>query len=405
MPQKKLKVLMVNYEFPPIGGGGGTTTRFVAKYMSRLGVDVEVITAKPGKDDFFNHPDGFKICYAGPTKNKISGTHIPELARFALTLAYYSKQVIERSQPDVIHCFFTLPSGSFGLYCKKIYKIPYLVSALGADVPGFNIGDWRLDAYHKLTRFISKSIWNNSSYVIANSKSLQETCKRFSPNHDIKVITNGVDTEIFYPPQNKNFTKTNEVNILFVSRLMLQKGVDTLIKTINVLKERKINNFKLTIVGEGHLKELMFSLIEKYDLREKINYLGWKDLEELPDIYRAADIFILPSVMEGMSSVVLQAMASGLPIVASRVKGFEEILEKNVNGLFAEYNNPGQFANAIEKLIESTELREQMSQKSLEKSKLFSWESIAKQYLELYEKSLNQFSSKSKQLEYTSANR
>ena len=388
MSDKKLKVLMVNYEFPPIGGGGGTTTRFVAKYMSRLGVDVDVITAKPGKDDFFNHPDGFNLYYVGPTKNKISGTHIPELAKFALTLIYYSKQIIERSKPDLIHCFFTLPSGSFGLYSKKIYKIPYMVSALGADVPGFNIGDWRLNAYHISTKFISKSIWKNSSYVVANSKSLQETCKRFSPKHDIKVITNGVDTEIFYPAKNKDFSRSKEVNILFVSRLMLQKGVDTLIKTCDILNQRGITNYKLTVVGEGHLKSLMFSLIDKYNLRGKINYLGWKDLEDLPEIYRSGDIFILPSVMEGMSSVVLQAMASGLPIVASRVKGFEEVLEENVNGLFAEYNNPGQFANALGKLIESSELREQMSRNSFERSKQFSWETISKQYLELYEKSI-----------------
>ena len=388
MTGKKLKVLMVNYEFPPIGGGGGTTTRFVAKYMSRLGVDVDVITSKPGKDDFFSHPDGFNLYYAGHTKNKISGTHVPELARFALTLIYYSKQIIKRSKPDLIHCFFTLPSGSFGLYCKKVFKIPYIVSALGADVPGFNIGDWRLDAYHALTKFISKSIWNNSSYVVANSKSLQETCKEFSPDHDIDIITNGVDTEVFYPAQNKDFTKNRDINILFVSRLMLQKGVDTLIRTMHALKERNINNFNLTIVGEGHLKNIMFTLIEEYNLKEKINYLGWKDLEELPDIYRKADIFILPSVMEGMSSVVLQAMASGLPIVASRVKGFEEVLEENVNGLFAEYNNPNEFAHAIEKLIKSPELRGKMSSNSIKKANQFSWENIAKRYLELYEMSV-----------------
>ena len=388
MQNKKLKVLMVNYEFPPVGGGGGTTTRFVAKYISRLGVDVDVITAKPGKDDFLNHPDGFNIYYAGPRKNKLSGTHIPELARFALTLIYYSKQVIERSKPDLIHCFFTLPSGSFGLYCKKIYKIPYLVSALGADVPGFNIGDWRLDAYHSLTKLISKSIWDNSSYVIANSKSLQETCKKFSPEHNIDIITNGVDTEIFYPLQNKDFLNTKEVNILFISRLMLQKGVGTLIKTINILKERKIDNFKLTIVGEGHLKSMMFALIDEYNLKEKVSFLGWKDLEELPDIYRSADIFILPSVMEGMSSVVLQAMASGLPIVASRVKGFEEILEENINGLFAECGNENDFADQLEKLIKSPELREKMSKNSIKKSRQFSWETIARQYVELYEKTV-----------------
>ena len=387
MPENKIKVLMVNYEFPPIGGGGGTTTRFLAKYLTRLGVEVNVMTSNPGKEDIVDHHEGYRMHYVGPIKNKLSGTHIPELARFALTIIYYSKTVLKRIQPDLLHCFFTLPSGSCGLYCKKIFNVPYITSALGADVPGFNIGDWRLNAYHALTKPLSKSIWKNSSHIVANSHSLQETCNKFSPESEIEVISNGVDTELFYPDKNKKF-KTNEVQFLFISRLMPQKGIDTLIKACDVLNKREITNYKLTIVGEGHLKGLMFSLIDQYGIREKINYLGWKDLEELPEIYRKADIFILPSVMEGMSSVVLQAMASGLPIIASRVKGFEEILEENVNGLYAEYNNPGQFANAIEKLIESPGLREKMSQKSLEKSKLFSWETIAKQYLELYEKTV-----------------
>lgn len=384
---KKLSVLMVNYEFPPIGGGGGTTTRFIAKYMARLGVEVTVVTAKPGDEDIINHPDGFRINYVGPKKNKLSGTHIPELARYALTLIYYSKNIIKTIKPDVLHCFFTLPSGSFGLFCKKFHNIPYIVSALGADVPGFNIGDWRLNVYHALTKFISRSIWNNASFVVANSNSLKETCKQFDSNRDIEVITNGVDTDLFYPNQFKK-PISDEVQLLFVSRLMPQKGIDTLIKACGILEKRNITNYRLTIVGEGHLKELMFSLIEQHKIKDQINFLGWKDLEDLPEIYRNAAVFILPSVMEGMSSVTLQAMASGLPIIASKVKGFEEILEENINGLTAEYNNEEQFANAIEKLIKSPELREKMSKNSFKKSEQFSWESISKQYLELYEKSI-----------------
>lgn len=383
---KKLNVLMVNYEFPPMGGGGGTTTRFIAKYMARLGVNVTVVTAKPGDEDIVDHPDGFRINYVGPRKNKLSGTHIPELARYALTLIYYSKNIVKTIKPDLLHCFFTLPSGSFGLFCKKVFNIPYITSALGADVPGFNIGDWRLDVYHALTKWISRSIWNNSSFIVANSNSLKETCKKFDSRHNIEVITNGVDTDLFFPDTNKK--NSDEVQLLFVSRLMPQKGIDTLIKACGILNQRNVRNYKLTVVGEGHLRELMFSLIKKYNLSERVNFLGWIDLEELPQIYRKADIFILPSVMEGMSSVTLQAMASGLPIVASRVKGFEEILEENVNGLTATYNNEEQFADAIEKLIKSPELREKMSKNSFKKSEQFSWDSIAKQYLGLYEKSI-----------------
>lgn len=380
--RKNLTALLVNYEFPPIGGGGGTTTRFLAKYLTRLGVNVTVITSKPGKEDYFDHPDGFRVYYVGPTKNKLSTTHLPELARFILTIIYYGKSVVKLVKPDLIHCFFTLPSGACGLFYKKVFGIPYITSALGADVPGFNIGDWRLDVYHSITKSLSKAIWNNSSGIIANSNSLKSLCEKFSPKHKIGMITNGVDTETFYPSKEK--PQTSDVQLLYISRLTWQKGIETLIKACGILKEKGVHNYKLTVVGEGHLKGAMFSLIEKFNISDKVDFLGWKNLEELPEIYRNADIFILPSVMEGMPSVVLQAMACGLPIIASRVKGFEEILEENVNGLTAEYNNPTEFASAIEKLIKSPELRKTMSKNSYEKSKHFSWESIAKQYLEVY---------------------
>ena len=132
----------------------------------------------------------------------------------------------------------------------------------------------------------------------------------------------------------------------------------------------------------------MFSLIDKYKIRDKVNFLGWKKLEELPAMYRSADVFILPSVMEGMASVTLQAIASGLPIIVSRVEGNEDVLEEGYNGLSAEYNNPLDFADAIEKLIKQPDLRNKMSKNSIAKSKQFTWESIAKKYLELYEKSV-----------------
>ena len=385
--RQKLNVLMVNYEFPPIGGGGGTTTRFLAKFLIKLGLNVTIVTSRSQDDNIYHHPEGFSIHYIGSKKSKISTTHIHELIRFGLLLIYHSKKLINIIKPDLLHCFFTLPSGSFGLFCKKRYNIPYITSVLGADVPGFNIGDWRLNTYHALTSVLSKAIWDNSSFIAANSQSLKDTCIKFSTKQDVKVISNGVDSDVFFPNKEKKEDKSNEVELLFISRLMYQKGIDTLIKACGILKEKNITNFRLNIVGDGHLKGLMFSLIEKFKLNERINFLGWRELEELPEIYRRADIFVLPSVMEGMPSVVLQAMASGLPIIGTKVKGFEEVLENNINGLSVEYNNHIALADAIEKLIKSPELREKMGTNSFNKVKNFSWESIAQKYLELYERS------------------
>lgn len=385
--KKNISVLMVNYEFPPIGGGGGTTTRFLAKFMAKLGIDVNVITSKPGGEDSFNHPDGFKLYYVGPTKKKIHATHLPELARFILTTSFYAKKAIDIIKPDLIHCFFTLPSGCFGLYCNKLFKIPYIVSALGADVPGFNIGDWRLNLYHDLTRPLSRAIWDNSSYIVANSSTLANICTKFDSFKEIPVIPNGVDSSLFYPDKNKTFSNI-PVQLLFASRLMPQKGIEMLIKACGILKQREVKNYKLTVVGDGHLKPLMYSMIKEMSLENYINHIGWTTLEELPDYYRNADAFILPSSMEGMPSVILQAMSCGLPIIVTKVDGFSEIFEENVNGLSVEFNNSAQLADAMETIINSPEMRERMSKASIEKAKYFSWESIANSYLNLYEKSL-----------------
>jgi glycosyltransferase involved in cell wall biosynthesis len=384
---KKINVLMVNYEFPPIGGGGGTTTRFLAKFLVKLGVSVSVLTSTSSNENSYDHPDGFKVYHVGPLKNKLSGTHLPELARFIFTSIYYSRNIKKVIHPDIIHCFFTLPSGCFGLYCKKIFNIPYITSALGADVPGFNIGDKRLDIYHTLTKPVSRSIWDNSSYIVANSKSLKEQCEKFTPYHDIKVITNGVDTEVFFPLKGKSLSE--KIRFLFVSRLMPQKGIDTLINACGILKEKGIENFSLTVVGDGHQRPLMEALIKKHDLKEFINHKGWINLEDLPNFYRNADVFVLPSSMEGMPSVALQAMASGLPIIASRVEGFEEILEENINGLYFEYKNENALADHMADLINNPSRIEKLSKESLRKSKDFSWEKIASDYLDLYETSLN----------------
>ena len=330
-------------------------------------------------------------------KNGYSGQQITAIGGACTLIAgtmygiIYAKNLIKTINPDIIHCFFAIPCGAFGLYCKKTFNIPYITSTLGADVPGFNIGDKRLNAYHFLTQSLTKSIWNNSSFIVANSSSLKELCEKFMPSLSLKhhSITNGVDTEVFYPSSLHNTPENNIVKLLFVSRLSSQKGVETLIKACGILLQRKVSNFKLTIVGDGPLKDRMFSLINEYKLKDKIDFLGWVRLEELPDIYRDSNVFILPSVMEGMPSVVLQAMACGLPIIASKVKGFEEVLEENVNGLLAEYNDEIAFANAIEQLIKSPDLLNKMSENSFEKSKQFSWQTIAEKYLELYEKTLS----------------
>lgn len=385
MSNTKLKVLMLSHEFPPIGAGGAQTTRFIAKYLVKLGVDVSILTVRPSESLSLDHSDGYKVFYTGKIKKKHYGTHIPEMCLFLLSATKDLKSIIEIINPNIVHCMFAIPSGILGLYIKKKFKIPYVLSLLGADVPGFDIGDWRLDAYHFLTASLSRSIWNNADSVVANSISLRELSKKFVPELDIKIITNGVDGSIFYPESLKNYSK-EKVNLVFASRLMWQKGIEHLIVACGILKKRGVVNYKLTVVGDGYLRDSMNSLIRKYDLKDNVDHIGWKKNDEIPAIFRKSDVFILPSTMEGMSTVVLEAMSCGLPIIATKVQGYGEILEDGVNGLAVKFGDDEMLADAIEKLIKSPGLIEQMSKESIRIAKKFSWENIASQYLEIYEK-------------------
>ena len=188
-------------------------------------------------------------------------------------------------------------------------------------------------------------------------------------------VPNGVNLKMFRTTEKKN----NEIlNILFVGRLEKQKGLTYLVKGISNLVNSEIQ-FKLLLVGDGSEKDILVKQVNDLKLNKYISFEGNKKINQLNNYYKKADIFILPSIWEGLPLVILEAWASKLPVIATSVGGILNICIDNKNSLIVPPRNVKKLTNAIKLLLSNQKLRRKLS---LEGNKLvekkYSWEVINK---------------------------
>lgn len=242
-----------------------------------------------------------------------------------------------------------------GVISKILYKIPY-VATFGFDYSSFaNIEGQKLVA--KLINILMPIWLNFASAIIVTNKKIQAN---LSFKEKLVYIPNGVDTSLFKPKTSND--PGNIVKILFAGRLVKQKNLECLIKAIDKSKHKA--TISITFIGEGPEREKLQSLAKNLNVR--LNIFSFRPLEDLPKVYQESDIFILPSMIEGHPKVILEAMASGLPVIASGAEGITEILEDNHNGLLSKLNDEKDLSAKIDKMISDKSLVKKFVKNALE---------------------------------------
>ena len=217
------------------------------------------------------------------------------------------------------------------------------------------------------------------------------------PSEKVKQIYNGVDIERFLPAAHKNaallpanFLPRDAIVIGAVGRIAEVKNQRSLILAVDqVLKAKPelVDRLRVMLVGDGPLLAGIKTLVSDLRLSDIIWLPG--DRTDIPQLLQQMDIFVLPSLAEGVSNTVLEAMATGLPVIATRVGGNPELVEEDVNGLLADVDDSQQLAKALLKLIEQPELRQGLGQQGLKKvSETFNWQKTVAQYLAVYDEVL-----------------
>ncbi|MGB9597403.1 MAG: glycosyltransferase, partial [Candidatus Poribacteria bacterium] len=307
---------MINYEFPPIGGGGGNVTYYISKNLASFGNEVYVITSRFKDLPKHEKLDGFDV-YRVPVLRKnpnVCGIH--EMFTYIISASIYGIKFIKKVRPDIVHVFFGIPSGPVAYIIKKLYDIPYILFLGGRDVPRPHPDPPFYRLIYGILMPAIKSIWGNAKSVVACSNGLRNMALKTTDKIDIKVIPDGVDLDKFYP---SNQGKRDKIKILAIGRLIQRKGFDCLIKSIPHIVKNTEKDFCVEIIGDGPLRLELSNLAEKLNVSDKVIFSGTVPYDQLPEKYRQADIFVLSSYAEGMPLVVLEAMASGLPIVSTRV--------------------------------------------------------------------------------------
>lgn len=365
----ELSLLFVNYEYPPIGGGGGATTKFLAEALARRGHKVHVLTGALRGKAAMEYPHRLlSIERLDHGRRNPDACSIPEMGRFVLAAAHRLRFLRKSNAFDLVHCFFSMPTGAT-LLLSNARRLPYCISLLGGDVPGFLPEETNL--MHRLLLPATRSLWRKAQAVMPNSEGLAALARN-TLDRKFDVISNGVDTEEFHARGACDDSLPRR--ILFVGRLVPQKGLDLLLQSLSLLVERM--DFRLTVVGDGPSRTALMEHARALGLSDRIDWNGWVGLEELPAIYRSHQILALPSRFEGMASVMLQAMACGCAVVSSDVFGARDVIGVGIGGEITPIGDVGAFADALGRLANLERLSIKRAA-AVDRVQDFSWLSLA----------------------------
>jgi glycosyltransferase involved in cell wall biosynthesis len=245
----------------------------------------------------------------------------------------------------------------------------------------------------KLSKLEEETAKKASIVVTISNYSLEKIQKYYCiEQNKVRIVPNGVDIEKFKPMDTKavrqKFGLGNETCVLFVGSLIPRKGLPFLVEAAKKVAKNKADT-KFLIVGDGPLRNQLSDSIKSANLSGNFKFLGNLKDDELPAVYNCADVFVLPSIQEGQGIVLLEAQASGKPVVAFNIGGVNETVQNKETGFLVNRGNVDELADALLKLLTDKALREKMGSKGHRfVSENYTWDICAQKMLKIYNEAL-----------------
>jgi glycosyltransferase involved in cell wall biosynthesis len=375
---KAHRLLLINYEFPPLGGGAGTATFNIARELAAQGAEVTVMTSAFQGLPRRERLHGYDVLRIPTLRRRKDRCSVAEMIVFMLSACCHCWPILWRCRPTTVIAFFGIPCGPIAFLIRLVARTPYIISLRGGDVPGYLAHE--LGFYHRLTAPLTRIVWRHAKDVVANSNGLRDLAARADPSVDIKMIPNGVDLTAFRSGRRQN----DMAAILFAGRLHRTKGLDTLLKALAQLPPALRPAWRLIVVGDGPERQPLAQLADELGLGSQVIFMGWIDRADLAGIYADADIFAYPSQEEGMPNAVMEAMAASLPVIGTRTRGSDEVIVDGTTGMLVEYGDIPALAVAVSQLLSDRDLRQRLGAAGRARVEAsFSWRATAAAYLEL----------------------
>lgn len=381
-----MKLLLLNYEYPPIGGGGGFGCEKLAQTLQKkMGYSVTVLTAGLGtKIERETDGSGVEIIRVPCSKNRKHRSS----ASFLFMLTYIIKSVLfvfknrKNLSFDVISTQFALPTGPAGTVIAKILKTPNVLTLHGGELFKQPL---ELTGYSNfIINAVVKFVIKKADHVMANSQDTLKAAQRFlGITRNIPIISTGFSPpEMTLSPQ-KICADGSPVQFVMVSRLVERKGLNYLLDALAQMTEK---NWHLTLVGDGPEQNRLEAQANNLGMAARVTFAGFVGEKEKFVILSHSDVFVLPTLHEGLGLVYFEAMYCGLPIITTDNGGQTDFLTDKENALLVPIRNTLALKKALLRALEDRQWRLDCGDRNREKIKSLYVENLMPTYDALFKK-------------------
>lgn len=363
-----MNILVLNYEFPPIGGGAAPVSKDLAAELVKKGHSVTVITMAYNDLPSQEFDKGICIHRVNCIRKKAFVCHPWEQLTYLISAYFYIKKTMKTARFDIVHVHFIIPTGVLALWIKKKYKLDYVITAHGSDVMGYN--QKRFKILHCLLLKPWKNIVKEAYAIVSPSIYLKNLMARNAPNENYIIIPNGIDTKLFRPLKKEKF-------ILVMCRLQKTKGVQTVIEALSHLDG--FSDWKLYIAGDGPYLESLKKKSVNIKSDREIQFCGWIEnkSEKHRNLVGKAAIYVSASWFENSPISVLEAINAGCRVLLSDIPPHRTLVTEE-SSLF-EVGNSLELSQKLEKAMILFEKNECVIQKSP-----LDWSEVAQSYERIF---------------------
>ena len=379
-----MNILVLNYEFPPLGGGASPVSRDISIRLRKLGHEITVVTMGFAGLPFYEEIEGVRVYRLKCWRSKKSSCMPWEQFTYLLAVRRFMKKHLLENQYDVCHTHFIIPTGEAAKWIKRKYHIPYVITAHGSDVEGYN-----QKTYMKIMHILLRPFWRNivcdSEGVIAPSEYLLGLMRKEMSTGNYILIPNGLDIPMYEKLYVDDFQK--EKRILLMGRMQKSKNFQTVLRAI---AKTDLQGWKVDVLGDGPYREELEKLAKDLEITDQVTFHGWIDnaTPEQLSYLKKASVYITASHFENCPMAVLETIAAGCYPLLSDIPAHRQFIKDDQ--YFFAMDDENALAEKLETLIK----RQWDKDRRFIDISRYGWGNIIRQYEDVLQNAANHFADK-----------
>jgi glycosyltransferase involved in cell wall biosynthesis len=378
-----MKILFCNYEYPPLGGGGGVINARLAEELAKRH-SVTVLTSQAmglEERESVNGVDVIRVPVWG--RKHAAAASMVSMLSYLPVGARVGKSLLRNVNFDVINTHFVVPTGPLGAYLSRQGNIPNILTVHGGDL--YDPSKASSPHRHWVLRMLIKRLLHAADTVVGQSKNTVENVQKYYVEGlPCELIPLGIERPGAPVKGRREWGFSDDDRILVtVGRLVARKAVGQLLELVSQLSDPRV---ELVIIGDGPMKPELGETSTELGIAEQVRFAGFVDEQDKVDLLGLSDLYVSTSQHEGFGLVFLEAMAMGLPVVCYDFGGQSDFLENGVTGALVPLNEREVFRQECERVLSSAGLRREMAANNKKKVESFYIDTCASDYEQLFER-------------------